>query len=272
MKPKLHNNYALITGAAGLLGPMHAEALAEKKINLILVDINKTRLDKCHKTFKTKYKNLNVLKQRLDITKEKSVENLFKKLKKHKINVNCLINNAENNPKMLEIKKNSASSVENYKSSKLKKDIEVGIIGTFNCCKYFGKYIDKDNEGIIINISSDLGINAPDQRVYHSSKNIKKVKQFKPISYSISKHAINGITKYLATFWAHKKIRCNTLSLGGVLNNQPKFLIKNQSNKIPLNRWAKKDEYKKAIQFLADKKNSYMTGQNLIIDGGRTIW
>ena len=136
MKPKLHNNYALITGAAGLLGPMHAEALAEKKINLILVDINKTRLDKCHKTFKTKYKNLNVLKQRLDITKEKSVENLFKKLKKHKINVNCLINNAENNPKMLEIKKNSASSVENYKSSKLKKDIEVGIIGTFNCGKY----------------------------------------------------------------------------------------------------------------------------------------
>ena len=130
----------------------------------------------------------------------------------------------------------------------------------------------KNNEGTIINISSDLGISAPDQRVYHKSENINNVKNFKPIGYTISKHAISGITKYLSTYWGHKNVRCNTLALGAVFNNQPKFLFNNVKKRIPLNRWAKKTEYKKAIQFLASEENSYMTGQTLTIDGGRGVW
>ena len=126
--------------------------------------------------------------------------------------------------------------------------------------------------GIIINISSDLGINAPDQRVYHRSEISSKVKNFKPIGYSISKHGITGITKYVSTYWGYKNVRCNTLALGAVFNNQPKFLVKNVKKRIPLNRWAKRNEYKKAIQFLSSEHNSYMTGQTLVIDGGRTIW
>ena len=265
-------NYAFITGAAGLLGPIHAEALAEKNVNLILVDINKKKLDKIQANLKKKFRNIKILKEVVDITNEKKIESLFKKLKNLKIKVKYLINNAENNPKMLSLSSNKLSNIQNYTAKKLREEIDVGIIGTFICSKYFSKFLDKKNNGIIINISSDLGINAPDQRVYHKSRNINLVKQFKPISYSISKHAIIGITKYLATLFASKNIRCNTLSLGPVLNNQPKFLIRNQSNKIPLNRWANKYEYKKAIQFLSDENNSYMTGQNLIIDGGKTIW
>ena len=130
----------------------------------------------------------------------------------------------------------------------------------------------KKGRGIIINISSDLGISAPDQRVYHSQENINKVKNFKPIGYSISKHAISGITKYLATYWGHKNVRCNTLVPVAVLNTQPSFLIKNIKKRIPMKRLANKNEYKKAIQFLASDGSKYMTGQNLIIDGGRTIW
>ncbi len=265
-------NYAFITGAAGLLGPVFAEALAEKNINLILIDINKKRLDKIYANLKKKFDNIKILKEVIDITNEKKVKSLFKKFKNLKITVKYLINNAENNPKMLSLSSNKSAGIDNYTAKKLRKDIDVGITGTFICSKYFSKSLDRENNGIIINISSDLGINAPDQRVYHKSRKMDKVRQFKPISYSISKHAIIGITKYFATLFANKNIRCNTLSLGPVLNNQPKFLIKNQSDKIPLNRWANKYEYKKAIQFLLDENNSYMTGQNLIIDGGKTIW
>ena len=111
---------------------------------------------------------------------------------------------------------------------------------------------------------------APGQRVYHSSENINNVKILN-IGYSISKHAVIGITKYLATYWARYNIRCNTLVPDG-FNGQPKFLLKNVIKRIPLNRWAKVTEYKKAIQFLATDDSCYMTGQSLIIDGGRTIW
>ena len=102
--------------------------------------------------------------------------------------------------------------------------------------------------------------------------NVSKVKHFKPIGYSITKFGLLGITKYLATYWARKNVRCNMLILGAVENNQPKFLIKNVRKRIPMNRWAKPDEYRKAIQFLISEKSSYMTGQTLIVDGGRTAW
>ena len=166
----------------------------------------------------------------------------------------------------------SSGTVENYNIKKLQDEISVGIIGTFICCKIFGSKMASKSGGAIINISSDLGINAPDQRVYHSSENINKVKNFKPIGYSISKHGISGITKFLSTYWAHKEVRCNNLVIGAVFNTQSKSLVKNIKKRVPMNRLAKKDEYKKALQFLASEGSEYMTGQNLIIDGGRTIW
>lgn len=268
----LKDKFAIITGAAGLLGPCHAESLAEIGYNLILADINKKKLNQLHKNMEKKFKKIKILKEFLDITNENKLKKLQKKLKRNRIFVKCLVNNADINPKMISYKNYKSQTIENYKATKLKKEINVGVIGTFNCCKIFGSEMAKKKNGVIINISSDLGTNAPDQRVYDPNENIENVKQFKPISYSISKHAINGITKYIATYWGHKNVRCNTLSLGPVINNQPKFLIKNQKKRIPLNRWANKMEYKKAIQFLASDENSYMTGQNLIIDGGKTIW
>ena len=130
----------------------------------------------------------------------------------------------------------------------------------------------KKNGGIIINIGSDLSMNAPDQSVYHKDDNVNKVKNFKPIGYSITKFGLLGITKYLATYWARKNVRCNMLIPGAVQTNQPKFLIKNVSKRIPMNRWAKPNEYRKAIQLLASETNSYMTDQTVIVDGGRTTW
>tara|TARA_A100001011_G_scaffold391329_1_gene476568 strand:- start:586 stop:1392 length:807 start_codon:yes stop_codon:yes gene_type:complete len=265
------NKYSLVTGAAGLLGPEHSSALAEIGHNLILIDIKKKELRKKSEFLKKKFPSIDVLEFVCNISKENEVISLQKKLKKKSIFIDVLVNNADVNPKMNK-NKNMSGLVENYKSNTLKEEIEVGIIGTFNCCKTFGSLMAKKGGGIIINISSDLGISAPDQRVYHSQENINKVKNFKPIGYSISKHAISGITKYLATYWGHKNVRCNTLVPGAVLNTQPSFLIKNIKKRIPMKRLANKNEYKKAIQFLASDGSKYMTGQNLIIDGGRTIW
>jgi NAD(P)-dependent dehydrogenase (short-subunit alcohol dehydrogenase family) len=267
------NKYALITGGSGLLGPYHAEALAEDNYNVILVDINLHKLNLVKKQLSKKYKKTAFLTYYCDIRFTKNVEDLHKKIFKKGIFVSCLVNNAERNPQMKEKKiKKELNKFEDYNEKKIFDEIEVGIMGTFNCCKVFGSQMSKKNFGTIINISSDLGITAPDQRVYNSKEIITSVKNFKPISYSISKHAIGGITKYISTYWAFRNVRCNTLALGAVLNGQPKYLIKNVKKRIPLNRWAKKDEYKSAIKFLADEDNAYMTGQTLIIDGGRTIW
>jgi NAD(P)-dependent dehydrogenase (short-subunit alcohol dehydrogenase family) len=265
------NKYCLITGGAGLLGPEHASSLAEIGFNIILIDIRQKELQKKKYLLKKKFPDKDILHFVCDITKENSVLSLHKKLKKKNIFVSVLINNADVNPKMS--KNNSKTGlIENYKSATLRKEVEVGIIGTFNCCKIFGSLMVKKGGGVIINISSDLGINAPDHRVYHANEDIKKVKNFKPIGYSISKHALSGITKYLATYWAHKNVRCNSLVPGAVLNTQSKFLVKNIKKRVPMNRLANKDEYKKAIQFLATDASKYMTGQNLMMDGGRTIW
>lgn len=267
------NKYSIVTGATGLLGPFHAEALAEENFNLILIDLDYKKLDVIKKKLQKKYKKTKFLTYVCDIRYTKNVSKLFTELKKNKIFVSCLVNNAENNPNMKEqnIKK-VLNKVEDYDEKKIFSEIEVGIIGSFNCCKVFGAEMARKKRGSIINISSDLGICAPDQRVYEKNENYSKIKNFKPIGYSISKHAIGGLTKYLSTYWANKNVRCNTLALGAVLNNQPKFLIDNVKKRIPLNRWAKRDEYKKAIKFLASEENSYMTGQTLVIDGGRTIW
>ena len=221
---------------------------------------------------KSPKKHKTILSYACDITQEKKVRDVLKKIKQKKLKIEVLVNNADKNPKMKKYSKSFTGRIEDYAISDLKKQLDVGIIGTFICSKIFGTEMKKNKVGSIINISSDLGINAPDQRVYDKTEKIEKVRNFKPIGYSISKHAIHGITKYLSTYWAKDGIRCNTLVLGAVLNNQPKFLIDNVKKRIPLNRWAKVDEYKKAVQFLSGYGSRYMTGQALIIDGGRTIW
>ncbi len=269
------NKFALITGAGGLLGVQHAGALAEIGFNIVLLDIKrkgKSKLGTVVSNLRKNYPNNRFLSYDCDISSEDQIKKVKLKLNKNKIHVDVLVNNADRNPKMDKKKEVFTGRVEDYKIKNLKEELNVGLIGTFVCCKIFGSAMAKRNKGIIINIASDLGILAPNQEVYHPSENIKKVKNFKPIGYSISKHGILGITKYLATYWAHRNIRCNALIPGGVLNNQPKHLIKNQIKRIPMKRWASKNEFKKAIQFLASDGSKYMTGQNLVLDGGKTIW
>ena len=259
--------FSLITGAAGLLGPKHAEALLEDRHNVIITDINKKKLKKVYLNLKNKFskKNYNIISYCLDVTSEKSIKKILIFLKKEKIIINNLINNAAIDPKFVSNSK-SNNELKNYDLKSWEKEIKVGLTGSFLCSKYFGNFMVENNvKGNIVNISSDLSVIAPNQSIYNNNF-------IKPITYSVIKHGISGLTKYLATYWSDNGIRCNSLSPGPVLNDQSNSLVKNLKKQIPLRRLANKNEYKEAIKFLCSEKSSYMNGHNLVMDGGRSIW
>lgn len=265
-KFKLNNQFALITGAGGLLGYEHAKALLECGAKVVLTDINLQSLKKNFNLLKKDFTNNKILKIKMDVTSENSIIHCKNMLKKKKIFISILINNAAHNPKLSKLK---SQSFENFGLEKWKKEIEVGLTGAFLCSKIFGREMAYLKKGVILNISSDLSVISPDQRIYNNSKSLKNIK---PATYSVVKTGLIGLTRYLATYWAAKNVRCNAISPAGVYYGHKKEFVKKIKKLIPLNRMAKKDEYRSAIQFLCSDASSYMTGQNLIIDGGRSIW
>lgn len=267
----LTNKVAIITGGAGLLGKKHAEAIAEIDGTPVLLDINEQELQKQSEDLKALFP-VRTLGIRADITKEDDVENSLKIVLKEYDRVDILINNAAYNPKMEDSSKSELNRLENFSIQQWNKEIDIGLTGAFLCSKVFGTEMAKRKSGVIVNVSSDLGIIAPDQRLYRKENIDNERQPVKPVSYSVIKHGLIGLTKYLATYWAEKGIRVNALCPGGVYNGQPDEFVKKLTKVIPLGRMANVNEYKGAIQFLCSDTSSYMTGACLVIDGGRTIW
>ena len=265
---------ALITGAAGLLGFEHAIALLECKANLVLTDINHNKLIDNAKTLKDKFPDAKINIFQMDVTSKKSILNIYKELEKKEIFINILINNAALNPK---VEKNesieSLTRLENFSLDNWNKEISIGLTGAFLCSQIFGNSMAiREKGGCILNIASDLSVIAPDNRIYKKNNLEMNLQPVKPITYSVIKSGLIGLTKYLATYWLGKNIRCNALSPGGVYTSQPEDFVEKLSSLIPLGRMAKKDEYRSAIQFLCSEASSYLNGHNLIMDGGRSIW
>ena len=151
--------------------------------------------------------------------------------------------------------------------------IYVGLAGSFLCAKYYGFEISKNpNGGSIINISSDLGLMAPDQRLYSKPGLSEDQQPVKPITYSVVKTGLIGLTRYLATYWAEKNVRCNAICPGGVENGQPEEFLKDVSSRIPMNRLAKADEYQGTLLWMLSDASSYLNGAIVSVDGGRTAW
>jgi NAD(P)-dependent dehydrogenase (short-subunit alcohol dehydrogenase family) len=254
---------ALITGGCGLLGWEYAKSLNEINYKVIILDNNLFKIkQRKHSLNKL---NLDIDIYAVDITNEK---NLIKKIKeiinKHK-KIDVLINNAAIDFKPIKKNIKIKNNFLDFDQKRWEREISVGLTGAFLCSKVIGKYMVKKKYGIILNIASDLSIIAPNQDLY------KHLRTSKPVSYSVIKHGIHGLTKYLAALWAKLNIRVNTLSPSGVLTNQDKIFIKKIKKLIPMNRMAKVNEYNEAIKYLCSDKSSYLTGQNIIIDGGRTI-
>tara|TARA_B100000963_G_C22635935_1_gene677600 strand:- start:1340 stop:2152 length:813 start_codon:yes stop_codon:yes gene_type:complete len=265
-KFSLKNKNIIITGGAGLLGEQHVYAIVESGGTPVIYDSSASNLSRIKK--KLKSKNIKSYFFKGSVASEKHLLRFKKFLRKNRILPHVLINNAALNPKLNKI--NSSNILEKYSIKDWNAEIEVGLTGAFLTSKVIGSLMVSENiKGIIINISSDLGLVAPDNRIYNDDK---KIVIAKPVTYSVIKHGIIGLTKYLATYWASKNIRSNCLCPGGVYENQNKKFVKKISKLIPLGRMARLDEYKGAIQFLCSDASSYMNGSNLIIDGGRTIW
>ena len=267
----LKGKTAVITGAGGLLGPQHAIALSMAGAKVILIDINLKGLNEAKKKITKVNKKAVFELVKLDITDLDEVYNFEKEYSKSNAYIDILVNNAAVNPKMMDGTLTVSGRIEDYDMEEWKKEIDVGLTGAFICSRVFGSKMAENKNGVIINISSDLAIRAPDQRVYSPTLSFNDIKSYKPLGYSVVKTALIGMTRYLAEYWGHKNVRVNALLPGGVFNDQPHNLVKNVKNRTLLNRWAKPDEYQDALVFLASDSSSYMTGHSMIMDGGRSV-
>jgi NAD(P)-dependent dehydrogenase (short-subunit alcohol dehydrogenase family) len=260
---------ALITGAGGLLGPKHAEAIVEYGGAVILTDHHLDRAVEKEHQINEKYGAGSAVAYHMDVSDPLSVNAVVERCGK----IDILINNAAKDPK---VKKESgltpASRFETMTPEYWFQGVDAAMNGTFFCSQAVANKMLENGGGVILNISSDLGVIAPDQRLYRKDGLSEEEQNVKPITYSAAKWAIVGMTKYLAVYFAQKNIRVNCLSPTGVYNNHPENFVKKLSNIIPMGRMADIDEYKGAIVFLCSDASTYMTGENLVIDGGKSVW
>jgi NAD(P)-dependent dehydrogenase (short-subunit alcohol dehydrogenase family) len=162
--------------------------------------------------------------------------------------------------------------LENFPVQQWAHDIELGLTTALECSRVFGEQMVTAGGGSIVNIASDLAILAPDQRIYQSPDISDEMTPVKPVSYSVVKAGLLGLTRYLSTYWAPVPVRCNALLPGSVSGTQGPSLVANLRERIPLGRLATASEYSGAVIFLLSDASAYMTGANLVMDGGRSIW
>lgn len=264
---ELTGKIAVITGGLGLLGYQHTRALLALGAQVHIWDNSLENATRIEDLLQSEFPNSIFYVQKVDITKEESVRTASLDLERADI----LVNNAAINPKYENLSSPS-SRVENMTIDDWNFQLSVGLTGAFLCSKYLGQKMAMANAGIIVNISSDLSVISPDQRLYRKDGLAEEMQTVKPVTYSVIKTGLIGMTRYFATYWADCGIRVNALSPGGVLEGQSKEFQLALESRIPMARMANQDEYVGAIQFLCTGASSYMTGQNLVMDGGRSTW
>lgn len=268
---RLDGRVAVITGGAGLLGYQHAATIAGLGGLPVLLDVNQAGLaaNAARLAEETGYQALTLL---ADITDLEALDAAGAQLLERHGRVDILINNAARNPKVESAGDKDFSRLEHFPWEQWRLDLDVGLGGAFNCAKVFGAEMARRGHGVIVNIASDLGVIAPDQRLYRVDGREDDQQPVKPVTYSVVKHGLIGLTKYLATYWCEQGVRCNALSPGGVYAGQNDVFVSKLTQLIPLGRMAEADEYRGAIAFLCSDASSYMNGANLVIDGGRSTW
>jgi NAD(P)-dependent dehydrogenase (short-subunit alcohol dehydrogenase family) len=264
----LRDRVAIITGGAGLLGYHHGAILASAGARVVLLDLPAANPLARASQLAAEY-GAEALGMASDITSESSLENARARILEKFGRIDILINNAANNPKV-EDGKTTWSRLENFPLDIWEADIRVGLTGAFLCSRLFGAEMAKRKSGVILNVASDLALIAPDQRLYRVEGLPDDQQPVKPVTYSVVKTALLGLTRYLATYWSSANIRVNAISPGGVFNGQSEAFLTRLKQLIPMERMANQDEYEGAILFLCSDASSYMTGANLVIDGGRS--
>ncbi len=267
----LTGRVAIVTGGAGLLGPQHAVAIAERGGVPVLADIRADAARARAEELGAK-SGATIGAVGVDIADPAAVSSMLAEVLARYGRIDILINNAAHNATVTSHSDEGASRFERFPLDRWQQDISVGLTGTFLCSQIIGSEMARRGRGVIVNIASDLALIAPDQRIYRRDGVAEEQQPVKPVSYSVVKAAVLGLTRYLATYWADRGIRVNALSPGGVFDRQPDEFVRKLTPLIPLGRMANPDEYRGAIAFLCSDASSYMTGANLVMDGGRTCW
>ena len=269
---RLDGKVAIITGGAGFLGVQHAQAVMAGGGIPVIVDIDRERTFRTAGDLEGEFHG-DALGLGGDVTDKRSMEKVLMQVLDRYDRVDILINNAAHDPKVSSEPGGIPwTRFEAFPEDAWERDLAVGLKGAFICSQVIGAEMERRNRGVILNISSDLGIIAPDQRIYRREGLPDREQPVKPISYSVVKHGLIGLTRYLATYWADRGIRVNALCPGGMYRDQSPEFVERLSGLIPMGRMASLGEYRAVVLFLISNASSYMTGSTVIVDGGRTCW
>jgi len=273
-KFNLTGKTALITGAAGLLGVEHASALLASGATVVLTDISEAGLVSTSASLSRNAEAARILTRVMDVSRPDSIRAVAEELAASGRRVDILINNAAIDPKVEgDLGVLETSRLENFPFDQWDLQLAVGLTGAFLCSQVFGTAMARDGKGgVILNISSDLSVFSPDQRLYRKEGLADDMQPVKPVTYSVIKAGLIGLTRYLATYWEGRGVRANALSPGGVFNDQGEEFVQRLTSLIPLGRMANGDEYSAAVQFLCSDASAYLNGQNIVMDGGRSVW
>ena len=265
----VNGKVVVITGGLGQLGRQFGTALIERGAKVAVFDLEAEE-GKVAGGYGGAGTEDNLLFLRVDVTKRSSIEAALKQVNEKWGVPHALINNAAlDSPPNAPAEENGP--FETYPESSWDKVMEVNTKGVFLCCQAVGQQMASAGRGSIVSICSTYGLVSPDQRIY-SYRQEGEQGFFKPVAYSASKSALLNVTRYLSTYWASKNVRVNTITFGGVFNGQDDQFLQGYNARVPMGRMANADEYNGAIIFLLSDAASYMTGSNLVIDGGWTAW
>ncbi|HEY0581672.1 MAG TPA: SDR family oxidoreductase [Chloroflexota bacterium] len=271
---RLDGRVALITGGAGLLGRRYCEALLEAGARVVIADLDGARAEALARELSA----TDAIGVRLDVSDEASVHDAFAATEQEFGRLDILVNNAALTVRGGSERLSPAdyfAPFETYKREVWDQAVSVNLTGMVLCAQAAGRQMLRQDApgGVIVNISSTYGVVAPDQRLYDGVKSPYADTGFNtPVSYAVTKTAVLGLTRYLATYWGSKNIRVNALTPHGVFDSHDESFVRNFVYRSPLGRMARNDEYRGALLFLVSDASSYMTGANLIVDGGWTAW
>ena len=262
---------AVVTGGAGMFGQQHALAIAAAGGIPVLADLPGAQPERIANEM-SRQTGARITSCAMDVTDARGIALAAGEIERTIGAVSVLVNNAARNPKVEGGSAAAFTRLENFSEEEWDADLNVGLKGAFLCAREFGTRMAARGKGSIVNIASDLALIAPDQRLYRRAGLPADQQPVKPVTYSVVKSGLIGLTRYLATYWADRGVRANAISPGGIYAHQPEEFVRRVSQLIPLGRMAKADEFRAALVFLCSDQSSYMTGSNLVLDGGRSCW
>lgn len=264
----LKGRVVIVTGGAGLIGRQYVECLSVAGAHAVIADANLSAAEAVAHNVSGEA----ALPVRTDVSSRESIDAMVGRVIEKYGRIDALVNNAALDPKFDGDRAGEhITAFEDFPAVMWNRGLDVNLTGAFLCCQAVSSTMLSQGKGVIVNVSSTYGMVGPDQRLYAKS-DPNGTDSFKPVIYSVTKSAMLGLTRYLATYWAAKGIRVNSLTPGGVFNDHNEEFVRRYSWRTPMGRMATKEEYCGALLFLLSDASSYMTGANLVVDGGWTAW